>query len=509
MRRKKSTKTRRISWTQLKMTLCAIGLAPGFANAHSTAHDGQTDLVEALYQIPISESLRLKGILAGLDILGRSESGRSLIIKGTPGVLAAISDLGRSPNTFHVHNFEVPQNTEGYIQPDELNSRLTAIVRENPKYFRLEEIGRSRENRPILAVVIGSSLSKEKPAVFFNGMHHARELMTTEVTLSIIESFAAAAKDPGSDPELRAWLDDYRIIVAPQMNPDGNSLVHNGRRLWRKNAWRDQNNIVGVDLNRNYPTGWGSCSGSSGNKNSDTYRGPEPASEPESRALMNLVAEHEPNLAISYHSFSEMIIFPYGCRNVENPSRELFANLANVMNQEIINDRGEKGAYATGTAPELLYNADGSDIDWQWESHGVLAYTIELNSSRQGFQPDYATWSKITQDNQAGGWKSLIRRLEGPRIYARLAPESVKNLTGSLSYTITVLNDKGEAIAFAPSRLGGNQKFKVSSDRGGSFIHRILEPGVYRIEFFSGALSVGIRDFELGNSPLDLGELTF
>ena len=59
--------------------------------------------------------------------------------------------------------------------------------------------------------------------------------------------------------------------------------------MWRKN----RRGGYGVDLNRNYSFNWNSCGGSSGNKRSDTYRGPSAASEPETKALMKLVEETE------------------------------------------------------------------------------------------------------------------------------------------------------------------------------------------------------------------------
>lgn len=48
--------------------------------------------------------------------------------------------------------------------------------------------------------------------------------------------------------------------------------------MWRKNRRRNTDNSYGVDLNRNYPAGWGwACSGSTV-PSSETYRGPSSAS---------------------------------------------------------------------------------------------------------------------------------------------------------------------------------------------------------------------------------------
>ena len=74
--------------------------------------------------------------------------------------------------------------------------------------------------------------------------------------------------------------------------------------MWRKN----RKGGYGVDLNRNYVFNWKTCGGSSGYKGSNTYRGPFAGSELESQAMMQLVSSTRPSIAISYHSYSEMVL---------------------------------------------------------------------------------------------------------------------------------------------------------------------------------------------------------
>src|SRR5690606_31153250 len=117
-----------------------------------------------------------------------------------------------------------------------------------------------------------------KPVVYFNAMHHAREVMTAEVALDIIKTLTEGASD---NAEIVGWLEKYRIVVLPQVNPDGNQIVHTTDNMWRKNAQGNTSSTWGVDLNRNYPAYFNHCDGSSGSKNSQTYRGTHAASEPE------------------------------------------------------------------------------------------------------------------------------------------------------------------------------------------------------------------------------------
>ena len=85
------------------------------------------------------------------------------------------------------------------------------------------------------------------------------------------------------------------IVIA---NPDGYDFTFDPpNRLWRKNLHDNDGDgeitaADGVDLNRNFPTHWKyDDEGSNTDLSSDTYRGEEPASEPETQAVQ---AAHGP-----------------------------------------------------------------------------------------------------------------------------------------------------------------------------------------------------------------------
>lgn len=350
---------------------------------------------------------------------------------------------------------------EGYKTSKEVEEFLKEMSRSYSDIAELVEIGKSVEGRSIWALKISDDVAVKdltEPSILFNSMHHAREIMSPEVSIDIIEYLLQGYS---TDSKVKAWVDSNEIWVIPMLNVDGNSKVWNGDSMWRKNT----RNGYGVDLNRNYPFNWNSCNGSSGFQFSPTYRGPKPASEPETQALMTLVEKIKPVFDISYHSYSELVLYPYGCKNDTSGSNDSME----IIGKEL----GAVLGYEAGTPWEILYEADGSDIDWMLGEHQVIPYVIELNSRSEGFQPSYSSTRDKTVKLNRKAWQLLLDRLNGP------------GLRGVLP------NFSGQAYVkvFKGSQL--IQNYRVNPD--GSF-HIILSPGDYRVasdRFDSLEVSIG------------------
>ena len=113
-------------------------------------------------------------------------------------------------------------------------------------------------------------------------------------------------------------LNTVEVSIVPVANPDGYEYTFTTQRLWRKNL-RDNDGdgqittSDGVDLNRNFDSHWGyEDEGSSPSFSNDTYRGSAPNSEPETQALINLMGMVKFKFALSYHSYSDLILYPWG-----------------------------------------------------------------------------------------------------------------------------------------------------------------------------------------------------
>jgi len=428
---------------------------------------------------------------ASLDIAGRN------YIKGTLDIIA-------DPNTFLILDrmeiaFEIIERqdevelSDAYKTNDEVAEFLAAKADEFPDIIKVVTIGKSHEGRDILAVKISDNVEKDEiePVILFNALHHAREVMTIEVALDIINMLTSGYE---IHDRISQYVDFAEIWVIPVANPDGLNRIWTRDTWWRKNARADEKtNVYGVDLNRNYPYQWGSCNGSSGSRGSQTYRGPNAASEPETQALIQFITQIQPIFNISYHSYSELVLFPYGCRKMYVAESDLVSKIGKELASRLIKDSG-RGSYAPGTPWEILYSVDGDDISWQYAAVGTIPFVIELNSSSQGFQPDYDKWRDTTVSRSRAGWSYLIERmLSGPI----LAGQVVDTITGQpVSARIHVRGieyKKDEVPRSSKSSTGEFFKIMDSGHHTIGFHAEDYEPEEVDIEFTDKPVFVTIR----------------
>ena len=303
-----------------------------------------------------------------------------------------------------------------YLEPHETAEIMLTYSNSYPDLTKLIAIGDTEEGRAIYAMKIteNASLDQDKLTIMFNGQHHAREVMTAEIMVDMIDYLLTKY---GTDPQVTHWVDSYNIWIIPQVNLDGINWVFNNYDMWRKDRHSPPpgSSYYGIDPNRNYPAFWGACNGSSGSPSSDLYRGQFPGESYCVSHIMTFASTIKPVFNISYHSYSELVIYPYGCDNVYTPDKAAMASVGQGLASVLMRDNGTMG-YTPGTCWEILYATDGGDIDWLYAELGTFPYVIEVNSSSQGFLPGYNQWRDITVQRQRAGWQYLLNRLEGPMI---------------------------------------------------------------------------------------------
>jgi hypothetical protein len=245
-------------------------------------------------------------------------------------------------------------------------------------------IGQSLEGREIWAIKVSDhpDVDEAEPEVLFDGVHHAREIMTVEVNLVFLRYLCERY---GSDPFATHLVDDREIFIVPVVNPDG--FVYNeqiqpgGGGMWRKNRRDNGNGTFGVDNNRNYPFQWGLGTGSSSVPSSETYRGLAPASEPENRAMIAFIEGRRFVTYNSFHSFLGAILMPWSYTPDPAPDDAILRSLCAGMTAE--------SGYQFGQSPEILYLVSGGMVDWAYGEQRtkgkIYAFTTEIGGT--GFWP--------------------------------------------------------------------------------------------------------------------------
>ena len=294
-----------------------------------------------------------------------------------------------------------PSGYEAYHDYAEQVEELENLHALYPSITDLFTVGASHEDRALWCLKISDNADQDEPeegAIVIVALHHAREILSPEVALytarTLLESY-------DNDEMIRAFIDNREIFILPTLNPDGGEYDHAGTsfRFWRKNrSPNDGSSCKGVDLNRNYGFKWGGA-GSTGIKCDLTYHGPQAFSEPETQALRDLVLAHENiNVLISLHTYSELILYPWGYRfeGIEDPvTSATFETLAQYM--------ADQNGY-TPQQSSRLYRTTGDTTDWAYGELGLFAFTFELSpSSPLGgmFYPKPDIFEKALPDNFA------------------------------------------------------------------------------------------------------------
>ncbi|MCD4652882.1 hypothetical protein K8T06_03000, partial [bacterium] len=272
-------------------------------------------------------------------------------------------------------------------------------------------LGTTSENRKIWALKISDNVfvQEDEPEILVIGLHEAREIMSTEIAMDIA---LYLTQNYGSDPDVTNWVDTWQIWIVPMLNPDGSAYCWSTDQYWVKNRRDLGGEVFGVALGHNYPVDWGSCFGSSSDPNSNGYHGENPGSEIETQAIFTLAQNHKFMTVISYHSFNELVLYPYGCTGETAPEDPILNSFANSIGSGIQREDGGYG-YDTGNWWEILYANDGNETDYFYANQGSMAIAIEVNA--ESYYPSYSLRNTTVTRNRAG-WQAALDLYETGRI---------------------------------------------------------------------------------------------
>jgi hypothetical protein len=310
-----------------------------------------------------------------------------------------------------------------YRTVEQTEQLLRDLAAQYPALAKLVDYGDSwdktqpggRAGYDLLALrLTNSAIPGPKPIFLLVAAVHARELTTSELATRFTQELLTGY---GTDLDTTWLLDEHEIVVVPIANPDGRKLAEQG--LYQRKNLNDSGPGVcspttmsyqeGVDLNRNFAYGWGTIDRPTLSNCSPTYPGTSAASEPETASLQQFTTElfgvrarpgsgekaaaDTPGILISIHSYSNLVLWPWGSSNTVAPNGPELERL------------GRKLASFNGYEPQqsvYLYPTSGTTDDWSYAELGIASYTFEVgpvSGTCGGFMPPYSCLDQGSDGN--------------------------------------------------------------------------------------------------------------
>lgn len=291
-----------------------------------------------------------------------------------------------------------PAQDAGYHSYAEMVAYVRGVASAYPHIVRVFSIGESHEGRKLLVAEVSDNpgVDEGEPEVLFDGLHHAREHLSAEMSISTLTLLAGRyGQDSRVGRQVTRLVNERRTWIIFMVNPDGLEYDLGGSpyRSWRKNRQplpdpasgsgfdKSGPGEFGVDLNRNYGYRFACCGGSSGDPASPYYHGPRPWSAPEVRAIRDFVnsrvvdGRQRIRTHITFHTAGELVLWPYGytLEDLGPGMSRLDQRTFQAMGRAMAATNGYRAMQSSS-----LYRTDGDMIDWMYARHGVFSFTFEL-----------------------------------------------------------------------------------------------------------------------------------
>lgn len=186
--------------------------------------------------------------------------------------------------------------------------------------------------------------------IFLNGNIHAREYITTNYLLEVIDEYAYAYATNGSvgGYRIKPLLDAFTLVIIPCSNPDGRAIALAGNAQYKANG-------RGVDLNGNFPTNW--VYASSG------YYGQYAGSEPETQAIMGVMDQYSFELVLDCHTAGNVIYY------ADDQCSQALLNRSKAIAKALSAESGY-GLYT--------YRANAGMANYARHPYGCPGFTVEM-----------------------------------------------------------------------------------------------------------------------------------
>jgi len=338
-------------------------------------------------------------------------------------ILVPFIEADPSPDTLFTNS----EASHEYYTYTKMTKLLHELSTNYSDIMSVTSIGTTYGGRDVWMVKLSDNvdLEEDEPGVLLMGAHHGNEKPSFEVLIYFIKHVVehhskentdddgdcSLNEDPidgidndedgfvdedPSEERVRDILANTQIFIIPMVSPDGVEHGVNGSRKTRvpNHGPLGRNKYItsyGVNLNRNYGYDWQwyrifprkynflfNTLGSSFN-----YRGPYPFSENETKAVKKFVESQNISISLSYHSYGEVMFYPWCHTTKPTLDEDLFIsigeNMSKINKYHLMIDRKYVIPKYVGTL--------GTSENWLYGERGIIAFTMELCKTRAPRDP--------------------------------------------------------------------------------------------------------------------------
>ena len=299
------------------------------------------------YQVEGLSRSSMDSIARDYEIIGRKGDRFDVLV--APSKAARFKKIAPKAKLLIADIHEELRKTEntwgpGYHDIASVKADLERLAKENPFLVRVERYGYSKDGRDLFALKLTDNpdTNEGEPQVLLTAATHGNEIITVEVIFGLIEKLTAGY---GKDARLTKLVDGLEIYFIPVVNPDG----YSARSRYSN----------GIDPNRDYPE-------------------PGARAHDSNPCIANLIKffnKHDFKGSIDFHSYGELIMFPwaYTRSRVSSSALKEFEAVTDAM--------ANTNGYQNGQISNILYPAPGSSADYYFDAKKTIALGIEIGSS--------------------------------------------------------------------------------------------------------------------------------
>lgn len=273
---------------------------------------------------------------------------------------------------------------------DMMVNDLNKMKQTYPRLVKVQSIGTSLDGRTIYDVIVGSPNAPKK--ILIQAGIHGREYIVSTITMQQIDALLNGAANGGTfnGMQISDMLNKVCFHFVPMANPDGISISQFGEAGVKNQKFKEvmqsgyamdvqtgraadadyatyltrwKSNAAGVDLNHNFAANWDEIV-DAGYGRAVGYKGSNPLSEPESKALATLANSNHFNATLSYHSTGSILYWDTANNQSAQSSYEIASLVRDISNYSIMGSVGH-----------------GGFKDWIQKVSPIPSLTVEMGTS--------------------------------------------------------------------------------------------------------------------------------